>query len=148
MQCHAREHRHTCSRAHPTTTHTHTHTHTGQGRNTGDSDRLSECPLPNLIICRFRSIQMLVSLISGTVSCLWDPWLQGHSPTQRPVLGISPSDTLIPDISNLQGYISSHPDTLSMRLTLFSIVYFKHLTWWSQTAADPKSPVSESGIPG
>lgn len=29
------------------------------------------------------------------------------------------------------------PDTLSLRLTLFSIIYLKHLTWWSQTTADP-----------
>ena len=130
MQCHAREHR-----------------HAWQGRSTGDSDRLSEGPLPNLIICRFRSIQMLVSLISETVSCLWDPWLQGHNATQRPVWDISPWDTLIPDTFILQRYTSSHPDTLSLRLTLSSIIYLKHLTW-SQTTADPKSPVSESGIPG
>lgn len=144
MQCHARDHRHACFQAHPTTT---THTHARQRRNTGGSDRLSEGPLPNLIICRFRSIQMLISLISGTVSSLWNPWLQGHNPTQRPVWGISSWDTLIPDTSILQGYTSSHPDTLSLRLTLSSIIYLKHLTW-SQTTADPKSPVSESGIPG
>lgn len=143
-QCQAREHRHACSRHSPH----HTHTHAWQGRNTGDSDCLSKGPLPDLIICRFRSIQMLVSLISGTVSCLWDPWLQGHNPIQRPVWCISPWDTLIPDMSILPGYTSSHPDTLSLRLTLFSIIYLKHLTWWSQTTADPKSPVPESGIPG
>lgn len=131
----------------PGTPHHHTHTHAWQGRNTGGSDRLSEGPLTNLIICRFRSIQMLISLISGTVSSLWNPWLQGHNPTQRPVWGISSWDTLIPDTSILQGYTSSHPDTLSLRLTLSSIIYLKHLTW-SQTTADPKSPVSESGIPG
>lgn len=46
------------------------------------------------------------------------------------------------------GIYQSSSGHYPQRLPLLSRTYLKHLTWWSQPAAGPKSPVSESGIPG